>query len=201
MAALKTKEILQIYPAGSSEESKVVDAIVLAFSADPCLRWLYPAPYQFIRDFPNFVRAFGGKAFQQDTAFYMDGFGGAALWLPPGIQPDENQLVTYLEQTVPEERQETVFSVLEQMNKFHPSEPHWYLPLIGVEPAQQRKGIGSMLMRQGLTLCDRDKTPAYLEATNPENISLYKRHGFEVLGIIEEGDSPPLTPMFRKLRS
>jgi ribosomal protein S18 acetylase RimI-like enzyme len=24
-----------------------------------------------------------------------------------------------------------------------PSEPHWYLPMIGVDPNRQRKGIGS----------------------------------------------------------
>ena len=42
--------------------------------------------------------------------------------------------------------------------------------------------------------------PAYLESTNPRNISLYRRHGFEPLGEIRSADSPLLVPMLRKAR-
>ena len=45
---------------------------------------------------------------------------------------------------------------------------------------------------------DEDGTPAYLESSNPVNISLYQRHGFEVLGTIQVGTSPPITPMLRQ---
>ena len=55
-------------------------------------------------------------------------------------------------------------------------------------------------MRQALAACDRDGTAAYLESTNPENISLYQRHGFEVLGRIQVGASPPIFPMLRPPR-
>jgi hypothetical protein len=41
---------------------------------------------------------------------------------------------------------------------------------------------------------------AYLESTNPRNVSLYQRHGFEALGTIQKGSSPPLIPMLRKAR-
>ena len=39
---------------------------------------------------------------------------------------------------------------------------------------------------------------AYLESSNPENISLYVRHGFEILGTIHGDTMPPLIPMLRK---
>nr|WP_257785612.1 GNAT family N-acetyltransferase [Pedobacter steynii] len=71
------------------------------------------------------------------------------------------------------------------MDKFHPTEPHWYLPMIGVDPAHQGAGVGSALM---------------IESSNPKNISLYKRHGFEVIGTIQSGNSPVLRPMLRKAR-
>jgi ribosomal protein S18 acetylase RimI-like enzyme len=74
------------------------------------------------------------------------------------------------------------------------------LPLIGVDPAQQNKGYGGALMRHALIECDRDKKLAYLESTNPKNISLYERHGFEALGTIQVGTSPPIVPMLRKPR-
>ena len=86
------------------------------------------------------------------------------------------------------------------MAKYHPHEPHWYLPLIGVDPAHQGKGHGDALMSYALDRCDRERVPAYLESTNPRNISLYRRHGFEPLGTIQAGSSPTLVPMVRRPR-
>ncbi len=87
------------------------------------------------------------------------------------------------------------------MGKYHPSERHWYLPLIGVDPARQGNGYGSALMEHAVRRCDRDREPAYLESTNPRNIPLYERHGFERLGTVQVGSSPPVYPMLRKPRS
>lgn len=97
-------------------------------------------------------------------------------------------------------QQEEVAAIFEQMDRHHPQVPHWYLPLIGVDPAHQDKGYGSALLRHALLLCDRDHAPAYLESSNPANIPLYRRHGFEVLGTIQAGTSPPLFPMLRSAR-
>ena len=83
-------------------------------------------------------------------------------------------------------------------DSYHPKEPHWYLPLIGVEAIHQGHGYGSALMEHALVPCDQDQTLAYLESSNPRNISLYQRHGFEILGTIQVGTSPPLFPMVRK---
>ena len=177
-----------------------IAVVVLAFSTDPVVRWAYPNPHQYLAHFPDFVRSFAGKAFAQRTAYYVDGFSAAALWLPPGIEPNGEEMVTLLQHTVSEPVQEEVFGLLEQMGSYHPSEPHWYLPLIGVETRQQRQGLGSALMEHALIPCDRDKKLAYLESTNPENISLYERHGFELLDTIQVGSSPPVFPMMRKPR-
>jgi ribosomal protein S18 acetylase RimI-like enzyme len=62
------------------------------------------------------------------------------------------------------------------------------------------RGLGSVLMRRGLERCDKDHLPAYLESSNPRNISLYERHGFEIIGRIQAGASPTLTPMLRRPR-
>ena len=86
------------------------------------------------------------------------------------------------------------------MGRYHTSEPHWYLPLIGVDPARQGKGYGAALMRHALAACDRDGMPAYLESTNPRNVPLYERHGFALLGTIQAGSSPPIFPMLRTAR-
>jgi RimJ/RimL family protein N-acetyltransferase len=52
-------------------------------------------------------------------------------------------------------------------------------------------------MQPILKRCDRDRLPAYLESSNPANIAFYERHGFELLGTIQVGTSPPIFPMVR----
>ena len=85
-------------------------------------------------------------------------------------------------QGVESDLQADAFAVLEQVGASHPKMPHWYLPAIGVEPIMQSKGYGSVLMDHGVAVCDKQHTAAYLESTNPANISLYRRFGFEIVG-------------------
>lgn len=189
-----------IRTATTSDEAPAIAAMVLAFSADPAARWTWPDPQQYLMHFPTFVKALGGNAFAHGSAYYVDGYAGAALWLPPEVRPDEDALITLLQRTGSASVQKDVFAVFEQMGRYHPREPHWYLPFIGIDPSQQGKGYGAALMKHALIPCDRDHTLAYLESSNPKNIPLYERHGFELLGTIQVGASPPIFPMLRKPR-
>ena len=183
-----------------SEVEQAVAVIALAFSSDPAARWTYPDPHVYLTYFPRIVRAFGGKAFEHSTAHRTNAFRGVALWLPPGVDPDQEALAAVMRESVAADRQEQVFGVFERMGKYHPNEPHWYLPLIGVDPVYQGKGYGSALLQHTLRQCDRDHVAAYLESSNPTNIPLYERHGFVVLGTIQVASSPPIVPMLRMAR-
>lgn len=189
-----------VKPISSGDEDRAIATIVLAFAADPAARWTWPHSEPYLAAMPRLARAFGGEAFTHGSAFCTDDHAGVALWLPPGISPDEQGLVDVTQSTVPPSRHEELFGLFERMGQYHPSEPHWYLPLIGVDPAHQGKGHGDALMAHALALCDRDQVPAYLESSNPRNISLYLRHGFEPLGTIQLGSSPPIVPMLRRPR-
>jgi ribosomal protein S18 acetylase RimI-like enzyme len=103
-------------------------------------------------------------------------------------------------ETVAEEKLGRVFSLFEQTDRYQPKEPCWHLVVIAVDPSQQGKGIGAALLDRGLQQCDRDDIPAYLESTNPANLSLYMRHGFEQIGLIETEGAPQLFPMVRTPR-
>jgi ribosomal protein S18 acetylase RimI-like enzyme len=105
-----------------------------------------------------------------------------------------------IRETVSERLQVELFTILEQMGAAHPKEPPWYLWMIGTDPTRHGRGYGSALLRHALASCDRDKSLAYLESSNPRNLSLYLRHGFELIGTIQVGDSPPIFPMLRKPR-
>jgi ribosomal protein S18 acetylase RimI-like enzyme len=189
-----------IKTATAAEADAVIAVVVLAFSADPAARWAYSDPQQYLTHFPSFVSVFGGNAFAHASAYYVDGYVGTALWLPPEVHPDEATLIPLLQRTVAESLHQDLFAVFEQMGHYHPREPHWYLPLIGVDPSHQGQGYGSALLQHALIPCDRDHICAYLESTNPKNIPLYARYGFEVLGEIQVGTSPPIFPMLRKPR-
>ena len=125
---------------------------------------------------------------------------GAALWLPPGVSPDEEALGQTLEETLRPSRLADAVRMFDEMAAYHPKGPHWHLPMIGVDPAHQGQGHGNALMTYALERCDRDHLPAYLESTNPRNRTLYLRHGFEPLGTISVGGSPPIVPMLRPPR-
>jgi ribosomal protein S18 acetylase RimI-like enzyme len=184
----------------TSDEASAIAVVVLAFGSDPAARWTWPDPQQYLMHFPHFVKVLGGNAFAHGSAYHVDGYTGAAMWLPPGVQPDEEALMTLLQRTGSASVQKDLSSVFEQMGRYHPSEPYWYLPFIGIDPSQQGKGYGAALMSHALIPCDRGRELAYLESSNPRNIPLYERHGFELLGTIQAGASPPIFPMLRKPR-
>lgn len=187
---------IQTVPA--SQREAAVMTIVAAFMADPIARWAYPDAASYLAGLPSFTRAFAGNSFTHNTAFMTE--SAAALWLPPGVEPDADALMACLQQTVPASRQPELFGLMEQMGQVHPTEPHWYLPMIGTDPAYQGTGHGAALLRHTLAMCDRDRLPAYLESSNPRNISLYERHGFVRIGIIQHGSSPVMTAMLRRPR-
>jgi ribosomal protein S18 acetylase RimI-like enzyme len=189
-----------IKTATASDDSRLIDALTLAFVADPANRWVWPDPQMYLLHFPKFAKAFGGAAFAHGSAYYVEGYAGAALWLPPNVHPDMEALASLLQSTGSEQAQRDAPGVIEKMGSYHPSEPHWYLPLLGVDPVHHGKGLGSALMQHALKRCDSEGKPAYLDSSNPRNISLYKRHGFEQLGTIQVGSSPSIFPMLRRPR-
>jgi GNAT superfamily N-acetyltransferase len=66
------------------------------------------------------------------------------------------------------------------MRKRHFREPHWYLWVLGVEPEQQGRGLGSELLRALSSRAERDRVPCYLETDKPSSVRLYQRHGYAV---------------------
>jgi len=189
-----------IKTATSSDEAAISDALTLAFAADPVMRWLYPHPGKFLKHFPELMRHFGANSFANASAHYVDGFAGAALWLPPGVTFDADAIGTLMLRTVDEKLHTDLFTIFNQMPEYHPHEPHWYLAAIGINPSRQNQGQGAVLIQHALRTCDRNHQSAYLESSNPRNISFYRKHGFEVLATLQAGDSPPLTPMYRSAR-
>jgi GNAT superfamily N-acetyltransferase len=179
------------------EVGRAIAVQVTAFAADPIMRWLWPEPEAYLRHFPELVRGFGGGAFGSESAHVTEDFSGCALWLPPGVHPDGEALDALFERTLDDPVLAEITEVVEQMDRAHPAEPHWHLAFIGSDPGQRGRGIGGALLDHTLRCIDEQGLHAYLESSNPRNVTLYERHGFEVIGEIRVGGSPPVIPMLR----
>lgn len=129
---------------------------------------------------------------------------GAALWSAPGqwhlsfIQqlrflPDFIHIAGW-------RRLWAVSRAIQAVQDAHPAEPHYYLQVLGVDPAHQGQGWSTVLLKEVLQRCDQEQMPAYLETAAEDNLSLYQRHGFVVTNILKDlpGNPPPLWCMWRQ---
>lgn len=190
-----------MHAAKREDARRLAATLTLAFGSDPVARWAMVDADNFLDAMMALVDPFGGRAaVDHGSAYVIGNFFGAAVWVPPGCHVDDDGIGKVFEKYVDQPRLGEVYAAFEKMSEYHPKGPHWYLPLIGVDPAYQRRGLGSALLRHALAVCDREQVPAYLESTSPASLSLYQRHGFDVIGEITVGNSPPLFPMLRKPR-
>jgi len=61
-----------------------------------------------------------------------------------------------------------------------PTEAHWHLGPVGVEPGYQGRGIGGAVMRAVCAWLDEDAHLAWLETDKQRNVRFYSALGFEV---------------------
>jgi GNAT superfamily N-acetyltransferase len=184
--------------AEKADIERMIIPVILAFSADPFVRWLFPDPERFLNIFRLLARTHAEKGIEHKSAFRTKDFRGAALWYPPNVYPDSAALAAVFGNAFDDNLTMKISSIFSQMQAYKPTEPHWYLRQIGIDPALHGKGYGSALINEVLRECDRTNIPAYLEASTPRNRTLYERLGFKVTGEIRETDSPPIWPMLRE---
>lgn len=187
----------KIVTADNSDRERALKTLVVGFAADPFLRWLWPEPEKYLTLMPRYAEAFGGGAFENESAYMADGSRAVALWLPPNVVPDGVTIKAILNDGLRPEIAEDVDGVLKSMAAHHPREPHWYSPFIAPDPNWINLGLGAVLMKHALAKCDLGGRPAYLESSNPRNIPFYERQGFRVAGEIQSGTSPVITPLLR----
>ncbi len=204
MAALvdlgrRTKEapVQDIQTLTQAHRSAAIECLVLAFSADPLFRYAFPDPHTYLVGFMKFLRYCCRTSFDLNTAYASSDLRSVAIWSPPGERCEPNARKQLISATVPQHRQDALTEVFHQMDEVRPAFDHWYLSYLGVEPSAQGSGIGSVLMKWTLSIVDEAQLPAYLESSNPQNLTFYERHGFEAQDEIRCRNVPVITPMIR----
>ena len=80
----------------------------------------------------------------------------------------------------------------------HPhSPPHWYLAVLGTDPAAQGRGLGTAVLAPILEQCDRDGVDAYLESSKERNLDYYARFGFRTTATLRLPRGPEVWSMWR----
>jgi ribosomal protein S18 acetylase RimI-like enzyme len=114
---------------------------------------------------------------------------GVAAWLPPGRSPfgarqiirsvPLSTLVRFARQGA--SRLRSYGAYVDKLHRKLVPYPHWYLQIIGVDPAHQGQGFSSRLLRPVLERIDRERMPCFLETNTVKNVTIYRRFGFEVI--------------------
>lgn len=186
--------------ATTDDVPRVASTISAAFIGDPVMRFAFPGAHEYLAAVPDFVSIFTRGAAAHGGALVATDFSGAALWMPPGEQVDGEALGRYLADHAHRPHLDDLFGTFAEMAEYRPDAPHWYLSLIGVDPHARGRGIGAQLLQHATARCDAAGEVAFLESSNPRNVSLYERHGFEPVGRIQVGAGPLVTPMRRDPR-
>ena len=188
----------KIITADLSDIERVKGVLKLGFASDALLRWIFPDAGNYLKSFDLWMTEFSKIAYEHNLVYSEQNFAGASIWHPPGVEFDAAILEPTFD-AIPPERLETVIKFFEEFETYHPDNA-WYLAFIAVDPSQQRKGIGSFLLKEALQMIDQKGDRAYLEASNEQNKALYERHGFIEIGKVQFEDSPPAFPMIREAR-
>lgn len=184
-------------------ELELASMLARAFERDPLARYVFPDDadrrHHLVAVYRLYLRVFA----QRGRVLVNDAHSAAALWLPPGRYP-----LTWAQhlRLVPQMLWATGLAgfpaatrVLDHLDGMHPAgKAFWYLGVLGVEPASQRQGRGSELLRAGLQVCDQKHIAAYLETAEPTNLPFYARFGFVELRESRLHEGPTVWALWRE---
>lgn len=170
-----------------------------AFYDDPITAWFYPNSERRLAHARRFFTIRLRQLDGQRLTFTTSDHSGAALWTPPGRWREDLRQSLMLLPMIPVLLPRIVrcTRAVREIERRHPVMPHYYLSIIGTEPAQQGEGIGSALLAPVLQRCDSEGIAAYLESSKESNVDFYARHGFRVTECVDLPGGPPLWLMWR----
>ncbi|AQS67596.1 N-acetyltransferase [Streptomyces pactum] len=207
-----------IRTAGEGDRELVVRLLDEAFQDDPVSGWVFPDEEYRRRTHHRLMAAFTDAVLADGRIDLTEDGAACALWLPvpadghTGDEPGgdtggdtgggaEDGSVQVREAVDPDnERVELIARLTEGIHPY--GRAHEYLWMIGVLPGRQGEGLGTALIEAVLERCDRERLPAYLEASSARGRGLYERLGFEFTGRpLDLPDGPRMWPMWREPRT
>jgi ribosomal protein S18 acetylase RimI-like enzyme len=187
---------------------RLADALADAFLDDPVATWACRP--DALR--PHVLKRFQAARLRQligrGEVWTTDELKSAALWAGPGAwnttaREDFDLAIGMFQPRAWKHpsviaRSPMIGIGLTNIERKHPTEPpHWYLAVIGTDPAAQGRGLGSAVLSPVLEQCDRDGVAAYLESSKESNLDYYARFGFRVTETHRLPRGPKVWAMWR----
>jgi len=167
----------------ASTAELATDILAGAFYRDPLWGWAFPDGERRFEQHRVVSGMFLDAAIRYPWVRMNESGTAVALWIPPGGSELTDEAAARFEPLIRSmlgadaPRALDAFAALEHA---HPhDEPHYYLSLLGTDPQHVGRGYGLALLEDNLREIDALGMPAYLESSNPGNVALYARHGFE----------------------
>jgi GNAT superfamily N-acetyltransferase len=199
---MTTPDNLSPRVASPRDSDEVVSILVGAFHDDPTWSWAFPDPALRAEQHKRLWRLFVDGAMRFPWVWLTKGNTATSVWIPPQETEFSDEQEAALEPAIVEmlgPKASRVLHALEMFDQAHPrGVPHFFLSLLATVPEHRGHGYGLRLLTENLRQIDEAGMPSYLEASNPANVPLYMRHGFEVLDsfTVPEG-GPEVFTMWR----
>jgi ribosomal protein S18 acetylase RimI-like enzyme len=192
-----------------SKIPRASDVLGRAFQDDPLMKYLMPEDTRRARLLPRFLGTCVRYGYLYGEVYATAGPDGVAVWLTPanptltyGGMFRSGMLAASLRFGLAGVgRFMNLGRYTDELHRRSVPGPHWYLFLLGVEPARQGQGIGGLLIEPVLARSDADNVPCYLETPTERDVGFYQKHGFKIMvdGEVPNG-GPRLWTMLREPR-
>lgn len=189
--------------ANAADMEAVSATLARAFFDDPVMMHFMPDDEARRAKLPRVFKVLLKMALPHGMCDVTEGCEAATIWKPPG-----KWHLTLWDYVVNGPEMLGIFggnvfnviATMDRIEKLHPKQAHYYLQVIGTDPARQGKGFASLVMKKQLAAADAAHLPCYLESSKDTNIPIYRSFGFEVTSEIKIPDGPTLWPMWRDAR-
>jgi GNAT superfamily N-acetyltransferase len=199
---------VEVRDATQDDRVAVVAVLTRAFASDAIVRYLFQDdvtyPHRAALFFGHYfdVRTVGGEV---TVCVDHDEVVGASLWNPPGgnrlgrdfVEDQWRRTVVPAADPAEIARYEAFSAILDAMT---PREPHWYLGLLGTEPARQRTGVARAILTPMLARAEDEGFPVFLETGMPRNARIYEGFGFTRIASSSVPEGPTVWGMLRAAR-
>lgn len=189
--------------AAIEDAPRISRTLARAFDDDPMMRWFFPDAASREASLGRYFSTIFSRQYVHNGVCEQTG-AAAAFWVAPEAQekavPDAETVQEL--QSILGDRAPLFRDAVQAAAEHTPREPHWYLAVIGADPAAQGQGQGAALLRSGLARADAAGMPVCLESSKSANLPFYEHFGFTVREELRlPGEGPVLWAMRREPRS
>jgi GNAT superfamily N-acetyltransferase len=186
--------------AAGADSSRIRRTAARAFAADPLITWMVGSDAHDVLE--TFFELPVSRYLGAGEVWVTDDVVAVAMWRPPAAAEADPRDIEVMQRAwsnldgLTHARIATVTSLFEE---HQPSEPHWYLGVLGVHPDWQGRGLARAVMASVRQRADANSVPMYLETATAADVAYYARLGFDIVDELQVlPDGPHIWTMSRR---